>query len=118
MKKVSAMKRYKMTGISLYARVFILVIKDWLTPEWKREDSVEYKGVVLYRKELYGFGIFQSVLWEVFFSLKFVAAAKLAERLHSFAVVLILAALPIGFLISAAIVSFILTLRYANRSLR
>lgn len=118
MKKVSAMKRYKMTGISLYARVFILAIKDFLNPEWKKEDCVEYRGVVFYRKEMDGFGMFHYILWDVLFSLKFVAAAKLAEMLHSFAVVLILAALPIGFLISAAIVSFILTLRYANRSLR
>ena len=107
-------KKYRMTRFSLFTRVFILVIKDWLTVRWKREDYAEYKGVVLSRKELMWSKIISLILCEIGFELN----CFILEKFRLFVIAVIGIFIPFDLLISVAIVSFFLTIKYERENLR
>ena len=107
-------KKYRMTRFSLFTRVFILVIKDWFTVRWKKEDYAEYKGVVLSRKELTWSELISLILCEIVFELN----CFILEKFRLFVIAVIGIFVPFDLLISISIVSLFLTIKYERENLR
>ena len=108
------MRKYRMTRFSLFTRVFVLVIKDWYTEGWKKEDYAEYKGVVLSRKELMRSESIVFLVCEVSYWIK----CFILEKFRLFVIAVIGIFIPFDLLISVAIVSFFLTIKYERENLR
>ena len=105
-------KKYRMTRFSLFTRVFVLVIKDWYTEGWKKEDYAEYKGVVLSRKELMRSESIVFLVCEVSYWI----ICSLIDKVQLF--IAIFFSFPVNFFVSVAIVSFFLTIKYERENLR